>query len=43
MRYLGITHRFSVARALAIGVTAIVPAALSAADTPPQASTDTAL
>src|SRR5271155_2149307 len=38
MRYLSITNRFSVARALALGVTAMVPAALSAADTPPQAS-----
>ncbi len=37
MRYLSITNRFSVARALAVGVIAIVPAALSAADTPPQA------
>jgi hypothetical protein len=38
MRYLSITNRFCVALALAVGVTAIVPAALSAADTPPQAS-----
>jgi imidazolonepropionase-like amidohydrolase len=38
MRYRAITNRFSVARALAFGITAILPAALSAADTPPQAS-----
>jgi imidazolonepropionase-like amidohydrolase len=37
MRHSSITNRFSVARALALGVTAIVPAVLSAADAPPQA------
>jgi imidazolonepropionase-like amidohydrolase len=38
MRYSSIIKRFSVARALVLCVTAIVPAALSAADTPAQAS-----
>jgi imidazolonepropionase-like amidohydrolase len=37
MRYPAITNRFCVALALAVGVAAIVPAALSAADIPPQA------
>ena len=38
MRYSSIINRFSVARALVVCVAAIVPAALSAADTPAQAS-----
>ena len=38
MRYSSIIKRFSVARTLVLCVTAIVPAALSAADTPAQAS-----
>jgi imidazolonepropionase-like amidohydrolase len=38
MRYRAVTNRFSAARALALGITAMVPAFLSAADTPPPAS-----